>query len=67
MLSGGVHMNHLEWITKQMNEGKTWDELKNISEDELVELRDYRGIIPLSIKKLDDWKIWCISSSADIC
>ena len=27
-------MKHLQWITDQMNKGKTWDDLKNISEDE---------------------------------
>lgn len=49
-------MNYIEWITKQMNAGKTWEDLKSISEDELIELRDYCGIIPRSVKNLDDWK-----------
>lgn len=49
-------MNHIEWITKQMNEGKTWNDLKNITEEELVDLRDYQAIIPLSVKTLDNWK-----------
>lgn len=49
-------MNHLEWITKEMNNGKTWDDLKNISEEEFIELKEYQGIISLSIKTLEDWK-----------
>ena len=49
-------MKHLHWITKQMNKGKTWDELKNITEEEFFELKEIQGIIPLSIKNLADWK-----------
>ena len=49
-------MKHIQWITEQMNKGKSWDDLLNISEEEFVELRDYQGIIPLSIKTIDDWK-----------
>ncbi len=49
-------MNHFEWITGQMNNGKTWDELKNLTEEEFIELREYQGIIPLSIKNLQEWK-----------
>lgn len=25
-------MKHIQWITEQMNKGKTWDELKNLTE-----------------------------------
>lgn len=49
-------MDHLEWIAKQMNAGKTWNDLKNISEDELVDLRDYQAIIPYTVGTLADWK-----------
>ena len=49
-------MRHLQWITEQMNKGKTWDDLKNISEDEFFDLREIHGIIPFSIKTLSDWK-----------
>ena len=49
-------MKHIQWITEQMNKGKTWDELKNLTEDEFIELREYQGIIPLSIKNLQEWK-----------
>lgn len=43
-------MKHIQWITEQMNKGKTWDELKNLTEEDFIELREYQGIIPLSIK-----------------
>ena len=49
-------MNHIQWITEQMNKGKTWDELKNLTEEDFIELREYQGIIPLSIKNLQEWK-----------
>ena len=49
-------MKHIRWITDQRNSGRSWDELKNISVDEFTELRDFRGIIPFSVKNLDDWK-----------
>jgi len=49
-------MNHIQWITEQMNKGKTWDELKNLIEEDFIELREYQGIIPLSIKNLQEWK-----------
>ena len=49
-------MRHLQWITEQMNKGKTWDDLKNISEDEFFDLKEIYGIIPFSIKTLSDWK-----------
>ena len=49
-------MKHIQWITEQMNKGKTWDELKNLTEEDFIELREYQGIIPLSIKNLQEWK-----------
>lgn len=49
-------MKHVQWITEQMNKGKTWDELKNLTEEDFIELREYQGIIPLSIKNLQEWK-----------
>lgn len=49
-------MKHIRWITDQRNSGRSWDELKNISEDEFIELREYQGIIPLNIKNLESWK-----------
>lgn len=49
-------MKHIQWITEQMNKGKTWDELKNLTEEDFIELREYQGIIPPSIKNLQEWK-----------
>ena len=49
-------MKHLLWISEQMNMGKSWDELMNISPDEFFELREILGIIPFSVKTLDDWR-----------
>ena len=49
-------MKHIQWITEQMNKGKTWDELKNLTEEDFIELREYQGIIPSSIKNLQEWK-----------
>lgn len=48
-------MDHIEWITQQMNNGKTWDDLKNLTEDEIVDLRDYQAIIPYTVKTRKDW------------
>lgn len=49
-------MKHITWISEQRNSGRSWEELKNITEDEFVELREYQGIIPRSIKNLDMWR-----------
>ena len=49
-------MKHLLWISEQMNMGKSWDDLMNISPDEFFELREILGIIPFSVKTLDDWR-----------
>ena len=30
-------MKHIQWITEQMNKGNTWDELKNLTEEDFIE------------------------------
>ena len=49
-------MKHIAWIAEQRNNGRSWEELKNITDEEFEELREYQGIIPRSIKNLDMWR-----------
>lgn len=43
-------MNHVEWIKEQIENGKTWDEIKEISEEMFLELRDEYCYIPRNVK-----------------
>ena len=43
-------MDYKQWIKKEIETGKTWDDLKNISEEEFLELRDDRAIIPEDVE-----------------
>jgi hypothetical protein len=43
-------MDYKQWIKKEIETGKTWEDLKNISEEEFLELRDDMAIIPEDIE-----------------
>ena len=49
-------MSYSQWIADQINGGKSWDDLLNVSQEEFFSLREYQGIIPRSIKTLSDWQ-----------